>query len=371
MESSNISQTAGASTAGKNISRSLKQRPKRLKSYWEPIFNPNFKGPTSDFQWDTRKTTGVKQALCSSETLQKTLDTVGARGWTIKSYEFVECDFIGYFKSGLAFNNCSFERCDFGSTTWRGTKFTDCTFDKCSFTLATFEQCQFNDCKWIDAGISGTETKLFDTVIGNPESFISAGYTNLDSDVLSQHGNSSPAYQLMRLEETKMKLARIVLSNNERNAEDSVYYESVKVYLLQTLRAKKQQSKFQIFHGKKRVRNVVTFAFCKLEELVIGLSGTLNGWGGNLARAASIGLILIAVFAGVYFALGQPEPTPITWKLAFIKSFDITLLVGYTKHATSALGWKTQALYGANAMLGLWWYAIFVPTVINRICRVR
>jgi len=356
---------------GKSAIRTLKQRPKRLRSYWEPIFNPNCKGPTSSFMWDTRKTTGVKQALCSSDMLQKTLDTVSARGWTVKTYEFRECDFIGFFNPGLAFNNCDFDLCDFGSTTWRGTKFTDCTFSKCSFTLATFEQCQFNNCKWSDSGISGTETKLYDTMIGNPESFISSGFTNLDTNVLSQNGNSSPAYQLMRLEETKMKLARVVLSNNERNADDSVYYESVKVYLLQSLRAKKQQAKFQITSGKNKIRNMGSLALCKLEELVIGLSGTLNGWGGNLARAASIGLLLIAIFALIYFILGQSETPTATWKLSLIKSLDITLLVGYTKHATSALEWKTQALYGANAIFGLWWYAIFVPTVINRICRVR
>lgn len=289
---------------GKIAPRALKQRPKRLKSYWEPIFNPNCKGPTSVFTWDTRKTTGVKQALCSSDMLQKTLDTVGARGWTVKTYEFVDCDFIGFFNPGLAFNDCDFDSCDFGSTTWRGTKFTDCTFDRCSFTLATFEQCQFNGCKWSSAGISGTETKLFDTMIGNPESFISSGYTNLDPNILSQKGNSSPAYQQMRLEETKMKLARIVLSNNERNADDSVYYESVKVYLLQALRAKKQQAKFQTVNGKKKFRYMGVFALCKLEEFVISLSGTLNGWGGNLARAASIGLILIAAFAVIYFFSG-------------------------------------------------------------------
>lgn len=371
MENTNTQPDIKTPIKGKNATHTLKQRPKRLRSYWEPIFNPNCKPPTSSFTWDTRKTTGVKQALCSSEMLQKILGSSSTKGWTIKSYKFLECDFIGFFNPGLSFNNCKFDLCDFGSTTWRGTKFTGCTFNKCSFTLATFEQCQFNDCNWSESGISGTETKLFDTMIGNPESFISSGFTNLDANVLSQNGNSSPAYQLMRLEETKMKLARVVLSNNERNADDSVYYESVKIYLIQALRAKKQQAKFQMASGKNKLRNMGTFALCELEELVISLSGTLNGWGANLARAASIGLILTAFFSVIYFILGQSEATPVTWKLSLIKSLDVTLLIGYTKHATSTLGWKTQALYGANAILGLWWYAIFVPTVINRICRVR
>ncbi|WP_395603607.1 pentapeptide repeat-containing protein [Pseudomonas sp. B21128] len=346
-------------------------RTKRIKSYWEPIYDPKFKGTTSVFLWDTRKTTGVKAALCKSETLKKLLSTVGARGWTIKSYGFTDCDFIGHFDPGLAFNSYNFENCDLGSTTWRGTKFTNCTFKKCSFTLATFEQCQFNSCSWTNSGLSGTETKLFDTVVGNPENFINSGYTNSDINVLSQNGSTTPAYQLMRLEETKMKLARAVLSNNERNAEDSVYYESVKVYLLQALKAKQQQLLHQYSNKPNRIRSAGSILLCKLEEFVIGVSGMLNGWGGNLARATFIGIVLMAIFAVAYFILGQPETTPLTWKLALIKSFDITLLVGYTKHATAALGWKTQALYGANALLGLWWYAIFVPTVMNRICRVR
>jgi len=347
------------------------RRTKRLKSYWEPIYDPSFKGTTSVFQWDTRKTTGVKAALCESETLKKLLSTLGARGWTIKSYSFKDCDFAGHFSTALAFNNCKFENCDLGSTIWKGTKFTNCKFTKCSFTLATFEQCQFNNCVWKISGISGTETKFFDTVVGNPESLINSGYTNTDADILSQNGSTTPAYQLMRLEETKMKLARTILSNNERNAEDAVYYESVKVYLLQALKAKKQQLRHQLSKKQNRLQNIGSLLLCSLEEFVIGISGMLNGWGGNLARATFIGIILVALFAAAYFLLGRPEATPITWKLALIQSFDITLLVGYTKHATAALGWKTQALYGANALLGLWWYAIFVPTVINRICRVR
>lgn len=347
------------------------KRLKRFKSYWDPLFNPRFIGLTNEFDWNTSQKTGIKKSLCTSDKLKISMEKLDVRGWTVKGFSFIECDFYGTFVPLLSFNSCKFLLCDMGSTTWRGVKFSNCDFTRCSFTMATFEQCIFHNCTWSEIGISGTETKLFDTIITNPESFISAGYTNLNEDELKQYGSATPDYQILRLEESKVKLARAVLSNNERNAEDSAYYESIKIYLKQSILAKISKAKSEKKQKKNIIKNSVSQTLGLIEKGVISLSWWINGWGGNISRAAICGVSLILIFSMLYtFNIFGLIPS-ITWKLALIKSFDITLLIGYTKHATSAQTWQEQTFYGINALLGLWWYAIFVPTVINRICRVR
>lgn len=365
-----MTQTNGA-VVTKQKKPTLTKRSKRLNSYWEPIFDPNFNGPTNDFDWNTSQKTGVKKSLCKSHRLRDVMRGLNVRGWTIKNFSFVECDFLGEFNPILSFNGCNFSMCDMGSTTWRGVKFSHCDFTKCSFTMATFEQCIFYKCSWSEIGISGTETKLFDTVITNPEAFINAGYTNLNPDVLKQKGNVIPDYQAVRLEGTKLKLARTVLSNNEKNAEDVAYYESIKIYLLQSIKAKTSKARYDRKQNKDKLANLFVQFFGVLEKNIISLSGWVNGWGGNISRAALCGLSLILSFFLFYSIFKFGPDHELTWKNYLIKSFDITLLIGYTKHATSAQCWQEQTLYGVNALLGLWWYAIFVPTIINRICRVR
>ncbi|HDZ8857653.1 TPA: pentapeptide repeat-containing protein [Aeromonas dhakensis] len=355
----------------KEDERSKTIRRKRSSSYWEPIYDPQFAGTTNEFDWSTTQKTGVKKSLCKSSILKSKQDGLNARGWTIKSFDFIECDFSGEFHPTLSFNGCLFEKCDFGFTTWRGTKFSNCTFNKCSFTMVTFEQCIFHNCIWEETGMSGTETKLFDTIIGNPKSFINSGYTNTDQHILKQKGNTTPEYQLLRLEETKVKLARLVLSNNERNAEDSVYYESIQVYLIQSIKARSAKALFKIKSKNNRIKSLFALIFSEFEKNLISISGAINGWGGNIGRAALFGVTIIFIYALIYTFVNFEGFVASPWKLSIIKSLDISLLIGYTKHATTALNWKVQTLYGINALLGLWWYAIFVPTVINRICRVR
>lgn len=361
----NRSEAAKKSPQG--ISSNSKTRAKRTRNFWEPIFDPSFSGPISNFDWDTRASTGVKNSLCGSEELDKIMNSTSATRWAIKNFEFQSCDFIGYFTRGLTFSGCKFNNCDFGSTTWKNVKFNNCLFEKCSLTLTTFEQCQFINCNWNEIGVSGTETKIYDSVISNPLAFIGAAYTNLDKEILRQQGNTTPEFQKMRLEETKAKLSRTILLNNEQHGDDSMYYEGIKTYLTQSLRAKKERAKYEQTSKNKPAINRIITLLCEIENIVLRASGAVNGWGGSLARPALLGLFLVIFFAIIYYF----EDKNLGAKLATIKSFDITLLIGYTKHATSSSEWIDQFLYAINALVGLWWYAVFVPTVINRVCRVR
>ncbi|WP_196482868.1 hypothetical protein [Burkholderia stagnalis] len=358
-------QNAGTNSAAPTV------RKKRRSSFWDPLFDPNFKGTNNVFDWMTGTVTGVRNSLCSSDKLVETMAQKSASRWSIRNFKFQSCDFQGSFTTmDLSFNECEFVDADLGLSIWKNIKFSKCTFIRCSFTLATFEQCQFIECTWKDIGISGTETKLFETTISNPWDFINSAYTNTNKEVLKQRGDTNPAHQLMRLEETKVKLARSVLSASERNADDVVYYEAVKTYLTQALKARKVRATYDrdtTDSTKVRLLSSWKSLLADGELIILNASGTINAWGFSLARSALVGVALIIAFMAIYYTLGIANSG---W-LALMMSFDVTLLVGYTKHATENSIWLAQFLYALNALLGLWWYAIFVPTVINRISRVR
>ncbi len=206
-----------------------------------------------------------------------------------------------------------------------------------------------------------------------------SAYTNTDKDVLEQRGNTTPAYQTMRLEETKVKIARVILSNCEGNGDDSVYYDAVKTYLTQSLISRQTRALYEMRTSKalwRRLRSTGAFLLSAMELSILRLSGAINAWGFSLARPALVGLAIILLFAVIYRLTGitcdgDGIVMSCTNKLAIMTSFDVSLLVGYTKHASEKTSWLAQLVYGCNALIGLWWYAVFVPTVINRISRVR
>ncbi|PMS19152.1 hypothetical protein C0Z18_15195 [Trinickia dabaoshanensis] len=362
---------------------------KRKSSYWDPLYSESFRGIDRAFDWDISNVTGISYSECTAERLSIFVNKKKLTRWSAKGFSFENCDFRGNFISvDLSFNSCQFLECDLGSATWKGVKFSNCKFSRVSLSLATFEQCQFIDCIWSEIGVSGTETKFFDSMISNPWEFVMSAYTNMDAGVLLQKGPTSPAHQRMRLEETKVKMARAVLSNNERNADDNVYYQAVKTYLTQSLISRRESAKF-VLRSKdhpptkeskakplKKVSSLWKVLQASLELSILKISGAVNEWGYSLARPALVGLMMIALFAVIYKQAGVTCDAPdvigaCTWKLAFMTSFDVSLLVGYTKHAAEKTLWIPQVIYGINAIFGLWWYAIFVPTVINRISRVR
>lgn len=342
------------------------RRYKRERNYWEVIFQPDARPITHKHDWNSNTTTGIKHCICDAESLSQKIKNASAHRWQIKQFSFINCDFIGHFPENLSFRDCRFESCDFGYTTWKNAKFSNCNFKKTSLTLSTFEQCQFVDCTWENISLSGTETKIFDTVIDNPENFINAAKTNLNPDILKQFG-AAPAFQKMRLEETKLKMARTILLCNERHGDDSTYYNSIKTYLMQGVDTAKARARYKISSKDNRLINGAKYCLNSLEGYILVISGAINGWGSNLSLPAIVGILITLFYATIYRLLGfQTE-----FLESLMAAFDITMLIGYTKQATQDSTWIEQIIYGTNALLGLWWYAIFVPTVINRISRVR
>jgi hypothetical protein len=174
----------------------------------------------------------------------------------------------------------------------------------------------------------------------------------------------------MRLEGTKATIARTIMSNLAVSGDEASYYESVKTYQKVSVESKIMMARHVL--SKKEGINVslgALFDLCvfRLEKLILNVAGKVNNWGASVARPALIGVALVFIFTFIYYMTGIRNNI---FK-SFMTSLDITLLVGYTKHSTLADFSRIQFLYGFNMILGLIWYSIFIPTLINRISRVR
>jgi len=337
----------------------------KLNHYWDPLYNPADDEHFPKTTWDFTNTTGIKHNTCDAAELKSLVN--GRNSYPIKNINFQKCNFRGSFDFvQLAFSDCEFELCDFGYAKWHKVKFNGCKFKKCSLTMLDIYQCQFINCTWEDTGISGNETRISESSITNPHQFIQSAYTCLDKDILTQF-NKNPSYQKMRLEQTKAKLARIILNNLERNGDDVSYYEGVKTYLNQSIAAHIEEAKHNVFSKKNMRRNELLVLIYQLEFMILNISGKINGWGSSVARPAIIGILLIIIFGFLYYTLD----IRCSFIGGIIAGFDVTLLFGYTKQVDNKVSELTQVLFGFNAFLGLWWYAVFVPTIINRISRVR
>lgn len=355
----------GSNEGGRNTPM---PRGKRLRSYWEPIYDPNDGEGFPYCDWDFTHKTGANHSTCRAEELWKS--RTSNRGFKFQRNSFVQCDFAGDFTvRRVVFVNCVFERCDFGFSKWKGAKFTKCRFIQCSFSMATFEASEFRDCDWEKIYFSGNETNLAGTIITNPSQFIQAAWTNLDKDVLSSK-QTNPRHQKMRLEETKAVVSKAVFNNLSTSGDDDSYYEAIKIYLNQSSKAKISLAWYKITSHKSAATKVWCFILLliyALELMILNVFGHINKWGSSIARPALLGMVLMLAFSVIYYAAGVRNSF---WS-SLMASVDITLLIGYTKHAARGVPQLHQALFTINMLIGLVWYAVFVPTVINRVSRVR
>ena len=247
-------------------------------------------------------------------------------------------------------------------------KFTGCKFRRCSFSTARFEDVQFIDCTWQEIGISSGEMHFKGVLITNPEEFVASAYTNLDRDTLAQR-STTPEHQKYRLEGTKAKVARTILSNLQGLYDDRAYYRSVKTYARQTLISRIADSSYLANHeriGLRKIWHIGAASALRLELTVLTLSGQVNEWGRSIGRALMVGFAIVVAFWIIYWLLGAHSPGS-----NLLASVEITLLFGYTKYASIASDLRLQVLECVNAFFGLWWYAVLVPTIVNRISRVH
>lgn len=280
-------------------SKTFPDRNKRKSSFFEAIYDPTDVADFPDSDWKFVEEKSRHHVTLTASNFLNSFDTHDK--YVIDSINFDKCDFFGDFSEATpSFKKCVFEQCDFGLTNWRRARFKNCRFYRCSMSLASFEQCEFRDCKFLEISFSGNETILTGTVITNPEAFVSAGYTNVDPEVIRQKANGQNVdYQLMRLEGTKATIARTIMSNLAVSGDEASYYESVKTYQKVSVESKIMMARHVL--SKKEGINVslgALFDLCvfRLEKLILNVAGKVNNWGASVARPALIGVALVFVF---------------------------------------------------------------------------
>lgn len=345
------------------MAQAQKKYNKRQNAYWDSIYKKG--NPQQEHDWDFRNNVGPQDLLFMPRPLLQAVQGRSSKRYSVKEINFNSCDFFGDFSSiEIVFTKCRFSFVDFGGSVFKSAKFSECVFDACSLTLTEFHGCQFYGCTWNKITISGTETKFTETLITNPDKFIKAAYTNTDKGVLDRFGKSV-SYQLMRLGNTKTKIARSIFVNSDSYGDEDAYYVGLKTYINTSTLSKVRECFYNARHGKNIISNAAKLIAHFLEYTIVNISASINSWGRSIVRPSFIGLAVMTGF-GVYYGCGLEQPNILK---GLMQGFDITFLVGYTKHASTESPIERQAVYALNAFIGLWWYAILVPTVINRLSR--
>lgn len=228
----------------------------RRKNFWEPIYTDATLASFDEFDWHIEDGIDISRKTCKADKLKEY--RIEKPRSVIENFIFRECDFVGNFDFGnFTFKECEFENCDLGRSTWRNIKFQECTFKRCSLTQSTLDSCKFIKCSWSEIGLSGNETIIKECSITNPSKFISSAYANLNDEFLkNQKKPTNASYQLMRLEQSKLKVARLLLKSLEHYGSDDEYYEAVKTYLNQGLSAKLAEVDHNFY--EKKISNILS-----------------------------------------------------------------------------------------------------------------
>jgi hypothetical protein len=160
-----------------------------------------------------------------------------------------------------------------------------------------------------------------------------------------------------------------VLLNLQALSDDRAYYAGVKTYARQTLIARISEATYTGSKESSRIRKVsrqILAGALRLELHFLSASGLVNEWGRSIGRALLVGAAIVLGFF-ILYVIADAHVTGSN----FLAAIEITLLFGYTKYALLNSPLWLQVTECLNALLGLWWYAVLVPTVVNRISRVH
>lgn len=344
------------------------KRDKRTKSYFEPIYDPSDDDDFPNRNWKVFEKSRNYHVTLSAKNFLSIIKSFEKE--VVSEVSFCFCDFDGDFSaSSPSFKGCEFDKCDFGLSIWSGARFKRCKFFRTSFSLASFIGCEFRDCTFVETGLSGNETILTGTIFTNPTEFINSAYLNKDSALLLKN-KTTLEYQSMRLDGTKSSIARAIFANSTSAGSEKTYYEIAKFYQNQSNTSKISNARHQL--SSKPSPNISLYLISVLVILVferemIRFIGTINNWGESVAKPAIIGLLIIFAFSLLYYTL---EIKPTFWS-SVEASIDISLLIGYTKHASLTSTPGERFAYVCNMLIGLIWYSVFVPTIIGRVSRIR
>lgn len=346
----------------------INKRDKRSKSYFDPIYDPTDKEPFAVKQWHILNFKRNYHAILTAENLVSQFKCFDKE--VIEEAIFDTCDFDGDFSTtSPSFKNCEFDKCDFGLSYWRRARFKRCKFFRSSFSLSAFVECEFRDCTFIDIGYSGNETVLNGTVFTNPSDFIESAYLNKDPSILNKM-KTTISYQSMRLDGTKASISRALLSNLAVAGEEKSYYEIVKFHQNQSLLAKISKTRYNLSLRSGLNSDLYLLGrlfLLRAEYYMMNFIGKINNWGESVSKPTLIGFAVLFIFALIYYFTG----IRCSFWAAIETSVDISLLIGYTKHAAISSSAPERFVYTCNMIAGLIWYSVFVPTIIGRVSRIR
>lgn len=342
-------------------------RNRRTKNYWEPFYAPDITMSFDEHTWEFDKDKGPVHSIFNDDSLKK----VHTRSSPLKLIQinFNTCDFYGKFDNQIIFEECDFLKCDFGLSTFNKCKFNKCTFRRTSFTQATFYDCEFRDCDFNEIGISGNETILEKTLFTNPSKFINAAFTNTKQ--LPYKVN--PLRQRLRLQESKSTLSRVILNNLTSEGSEEAFYDAIKVNTLQNSKAKLAKTLINILDNSGSLSGIIKLPFfvvrgtAHLVELAVySAIGEINNWGSSTIRPLTIGTILVFIFSLIYWHI---------YKIDFLQSIktsiELMMVFGYTNHVKPNDINSLSMLYLINTLIGIIWYIITAPTIINKITRIK
>ena len=195
--------------------------------------------------------------------------------------------------------------------------------------------------------------------------------------------------QIYRMSLSQVKLARNILNSVSIIGDDDIYYDATKT--LFKLRLKERESKIKLSASKylaeakksKSCKTLLLYFYKKMRSFLFPLEkgmlnsfGMINGWGSNLLRCMFFGGVIFSIFSIIYFfqSYGSFSGDNLWFDTIFrsmIKSLDITFLAGYTKYSLASDSSENQFLLLSNMILGLFWYGVSLPTLINKISVAR
>lgn len=342
----------------------LTDRTRRQKNWWEPIFDPDIEPITEKGSWDFKHNGNPRLQVFEDSGKTEIANNI----------TFEKVDFSGEFKNRIIFVDCKFHFCDFGLSTFLRAKFTNCEFKNTTFAMCTLEDCELRDCTFENISFSGNETILDRTLITNPSQFIKGARAYLGG---IPEGKSK-AYQRLKMYETKSTISRRLLSALSDEGSEQSFYDGLKTSTISDNKARMAIAAIDIINTLRSPRDRFPRSILKIiwslfkitaslfDLLILWTFGLLNAWGKSLSRPIIFGGVGVFIFSVVYDgALGIPTTSSI------IKSLEIWLLFGYTKYAAVSNLFSTEKIQLANAAAGLVWYAVTIPTIVNKLTRVR
>ena len=338
---------------------------RRATNWWEPIYGPEVTLVEEPYDWDTDRDSGPTRRFIPGASLVKKIEA--GKTLRVKDITFKDCDFQGRFQatSIVVFENCSFIGCDFAYSAWNSAHFKDCAFAASSLAMATFEKCEFRGCTWDRIGMSGNKTDLIRTFVENPKALIAAMYSGLRPDLASDKKHI--CYQWHRLGGTRAHVLRAIMLSHANVGDEHIYYRTVGLHELQRNVARLQEDWYNLRYeeGSKYWKSARGVLFHALNWALMWIFGLTNAWGESVARPSFLFGLIYMVFGAVY-ALVPFTPTIChPWQ----KSFDITLLIGFTNHNSAT--WPLTLVQNIHAVLAVALYTVFFSTLISKLSRTR